>query len=127
MSITLRFPDGSLATILYCCVGNLGLSKELVEIYGGGGGLVIDDYRAIRFAGFPAKDRKQTAEHKGQYELMENFIKAIRGEAELSVTARDGLRATRLAREALRQCNGGLEPVYGDGEPVDGDPGSETE
>ena len=111
MSITLRFPDGSIATILYCCVGNLGLSKELVEIYGGGGGLVIDDYRGIRFAGLPAKDRKQAAEHKGQYELMENFVKAIRGEAELCVTARDGLRATRLAREALRQCNGGEAAV----------------
>ncbi len=103
LSTLLRFPDGSLATIMYCCLGHPGLDKEHIEIFGGGKAIAIDDFRGIRFAGLNAKNQKQTGEHKGQYEILENWINAIRGKAELSVTAAHGLRATRIAQEALRQ------------------------
>jgi predicted dehydrogenase/NADPH:quinone reductase-like Zn-dependent oxidoreductase len=105
VSATLRFPDGSLATIIYCCLGHPAVPKEHIEVFGGGKGIVLDDFRGIRFAGLDEKSVKQTAEHKGQFELLQNWIRAIRGEAELSVTARDGLRATRIAQEVLRRCH----------------------
>ena len=103
LSTMLRFPDGSLATIVYCCLGHPGLDKERIEIFGGGKAIAIDDFRGIRYAGLSAKNQRQIGEHKGQFEILENWIKAIRGEAELSVTAAHGLRATRIAHEALRQ------------------------
>jgi len=111
MSILLRYPDGSLATIIYCSVGHTGLAKEHIEVFGGGNALVIDDFRAIRFAGAGGKDLRQTQEHKGQYELLENWVRAIRGEAELSVTARDGLRATWIAQQAIRNAQNGQAPA----------------
>jgi predicted dehydrogenase len=39
--------------------------------------------------------------------LLDNFLRAVRGETELSVTARHGLRATRIACEALESARGG--------------------
>ena len=105
MSVLLRFQDGSLATVLYCSMGHPALPKEQVEIFGAAEAICIDDYRGIRFGGGGHKDVKQSEEHKGQYELLENWIKAIRGEAELSVSARHGLRATRIAQEAMRKCH----------------------
>lgn len=107
LSVLLRYPDGSLATVLYCAVGAPALPKERIEIYGGGGGIIIDDFRSIEISGLPGKSARQSKIDKGMYGLMENFIRAIRGEAELGVTAEHGLRATRIACEALRQAAGG--------------------
>jgi len=104
LTTLLRFPDGSLATVVYCCLGHPGLDKERIEIFGDGKAIAIDDFRGIRFAGLKAKNQKQTGEHKGQLEILENWIEAIRGEAELGVTAAHGLRATRIAQAALRQA-----------------------
>lgn len=106
LSVQLRFADGSLATVLYTCVGHLDLGKERVEAYRGGGGAALEDYRSLRFAGWPGKAARPGREDKGQYALMENFIGAIRGETALAVTGADGLRATRIALAALRAANG---------------------
>jgi len=105
LTAVLRFPDGSTATVVYCSLGHPGIPKEQVEVFGAGAAVCIDDYRGIRFAGVGEKNARQSNEHKGQYELLENWIKAIRGQAELSVTAQHGLRATWIAQEAMRKCH----------------------
>lgn len=105
LTTILRFADGSTATVVYCTMGHPGVPKEMIEIYGAGATICIDNFQGIRFAGVGKKSYKQAAEHKGQYELLENWIRAIRGEAELSVTAQHGLRATWIAQEALSRCN----------------------
>jgi len=105
LSVQLRFPGGSLATVVYTALGSSKMSKERVEVFAGGGGVVIDDWRGVTFAGLPGKNTSGAAEDKGQLALMRNFIGAIRGEATLEVTAAHGLRATRIAVEALRVAN----------------------
>ncbi|MCC6143483.1 MAG: bi-domain-containing oxidoreductase [Candidatus Hydrogenedentes bacterium] len=107
LSVLLRYPDGSLATVVYCCLGHPGIPKERIELFGGHGGAVLDDFRGVTFAGWPGKAMKPGKEDKGQYGLLENFIQAVRGEAQLDVTAAHGLRATRIAREALADARGG--------------------
>ncbi len=107
LTTLLRFPDGSLATIVYCCVGHPSLAKERIEVFGGNSALTIDDYKGIELAGVPGKSVRGGQQDKGMFGLMENFIQAIRGEATLSVTAQHGLRATRIAREALHNARAG--------------------
>ncbi|HPO15545.1 MAG TPA: bi-domain-containing oxidoreductase [Candidatus Hydrogenedentes bacterium] len=107
LTTLLRFPDGSLATIVYCCVGHPSLAKERIEVFGGNSALTIDDYKGIELAGVPGKSVRGAQQDKGMFGLMENFIQAIRGEAALSVTAQHGLRATRIAREALNNARAG--------------------
>ena len=106
LAVSLRFRDGSHATVVYTSLGHLGLGKERVEAYAGGGGVIIDDFRGVRFAGLPGKDTRGRAEDKGQFALLSHFIAAVRGEAPLSVTAEDGLRATRIALQALGASGG---------------------
>ncbi|HNR32058.1 MAG TPA: bi-domain-containing oxidoreductase [Candidatus Hydrogenedentes bacterium] len=106
LSVLLRFPDGSVATVVYCGVGSEGLPKERIEIYGAGAGIIIDDFRDITCAGAPGRSVKPGRADKGMYGLLENFIRAVRGEAALEVTASDGLRATRIAHEALADARG---------------------
>jgi predicted dehydrogenase/threonine dehydrogenase-like Zn-dependent dehydrogenase len=107
LSVTLRYPDGSLATVYYCCVGSPTLPKERIELYGGNGGIVIDDFHGIEFSGLPGQSVRRKLIDKGMFGLLDNFLRAVRGETELSVTARHGLRATRIACEALESARGG--------------------
>lgn len=106
LSVGLRFPGGSLATVIYTTLGSAAFGKERIEAFAGGGAALLDDFRAVQFTGMPGKALKTTTEDKGQFALMENFICAARGEAELGVTGLDGLIATRTAVEALRAANG---------------------
>ena len=46
-TVTLEFPEGSLATIVYEAGGAPGISKEYVEAHGGGRSGVLDDFRTL--------------------------------------------------------------------------------
>ena len=102
----LRFADGSLATVVYCTTGHPAIPKERIEIFGGTGGIVLDDFRGIQFAGIPGKNLHGRTEDKGQRGILQNFVDAVQGKAALGVTAEDGLRATRIACEALERARG---------------------
>lgn len=106
LAVALRMESGALANILYVTNGNPSLGKERIEANAGGGSLVIDDWKSIRFHGLRGADASASTEDKGQAALMENFIAAIRGEAPLMVTAEDGLWATRIALKALATAQG---------------------
>ncbi len=102
----LRFADGSLATVIYCTTGARAAGKERIEIHGGDGTVLIDDFARTQFFGVPGKSARRGKEDKGLYPCLENFIQAVRGEAPLRVTGHDGLRATRIAFEALAAARG---------------------
>jgi len=112
LSVLLRFPDGSLATVIYTTTGAPGVPKERIEIFGGGGAIVIDDFKSVAVHGMPGRDRRSRREDKGQRALLENFIHALQGKAALDVTAAHGLRATRIAVEALQQVQQAPEPAF---------------
>lgn len=47
-ALTLRYADGSVATISYVAVGSPDLAKERLEVFRGGRAAVIDDFRKVR-------------------------------------------------------------------------------
>lgn len=67
----------------------------------GGAAFVLDDYRSLEVYGLKAKGLRTRTIRKGQAEQLDNFHAALRGGAELGVTARDGLRATWCAEQTL--------------------------
>ena len=91
-------------------VRSLGLAAAstlaLISACGGGGSISIDDFRGVRFDGIPGKTIKTGREDKGAFGLLHNFIRAVRGEEPLAVTAAHGLRATRIALEAVASARG---------------------
>ena len=48
MSVTLRYEEGSVATLLYTALGPSDLGKEYMELYVNGKALVLDDYKSLR-------------------------------------------------------------------------------
>lgn len=106
LSVSMAMENGALATVTYVTNGHPALGKERVEAFAGGGALLIDDWKSIRFHGLRGTDASSGTEDKGQAALLENFVQAVRGEVELKVTAEDGLWATRIALEALARASG---------------------
>jgi hypothetical protein len=99
--VTLEFPDGSVGTIVYAGSGSLDAGKERVEVFAGGATFVLDDYRSLDVFGLQATGTKTRAVEKGQRGQIENLFRALRGEADLAVTAEDGYRATWCAEQAV--------------------------
>ncbi len=71
MSVTLRYEDGSVATLLYTALGAPSLSKEYMELYVDGKVLVLDDYKRLTVHGSGLKGWNSTIQDKGHlHELL---------------------------------------------------------
>ena len=101
LSAVIKFSDGSVGTLIYTSLGNAAIPKERLEVFAGGGVAILDDFRALTLAGLPGKSMKLRAQDKGTRALLANFISAIQGREELSVSAIDGLVATLCGEAAL--------------------------
>jgi predicted dehydrogenase/threonine dehydrogenase-like Zn-dependent dehydrogenase len=98
--VALEFADGSVGTVVYTGGGSPGPGKERVEVFAGGASFVLDDYRSLEVHGLEKEGLKTRTIEKGQKEQLENFRRALRGDAGLGVTAEDGLQATWCAEMA---------------------------
>jgi predicted dehydrogenase/threonine dehydrogenase-like Zn-dependent dehydrogenase len=75
--ISLRFRNGSVCQISYLACGDKLLSKERIEIFGGGQGFIIDDFRlGEHYAGGSRRVIKSPG--KGHQQEVEAFLRCIR-------------------------------------------------
>lgn len=66
-SLNLELANGSLATLAYTSVGDPGLSKERIEVHGGGRSAVIDDFQSVElWTGRKCRREKTSTQDKGQ-------------------------------------------------------------
>lgn len=103
LAVLMRFSRGSLATVFYTGAGSSALEKERIELYGGGGSVVLDDFKSLHCYGLPGKTIRNRHIDKGLGALLTHFIAAVKGEETLSVTGNDGRWATYIAEEALNR------------------------
>ena len=114
-SVLVTFSDGSVATIVYSGQGAGSLSKERIEIFGGGEAVVIDDFIRLERHGSRtrgARDERLRRMDKGHAALLDNFVDAIAGRVPVAASADDGYWATWCAEEAVRRlgASGGHAP-----------------
>lgn len=77
-SITLRFADGSMGTILYLANGDRSFPKERLEVFAAGRILQLDNFRRMRGFGWPGFSQMNLwRQDKGQRELAAAFVKAV--------------------------------------------------
>jgi predicted dehydrogenase len=111
-AVTLRFLNGDLATVVYTGQGNTGLEKERLEVYAGGKAFVIDNFTRLTGYGHRLPSSPTEREDKGFRGHLANFFAAVRGEADLVTTARDGVRVADII-DRLRHGRGATVPVVG--------------
>ncbi len=78
-SITLKYTDGSVASIEYFANGNKELSKEFMEIHFDGKSIILDDYKSLKAYGLKINEIQDETSQKGQYEELEVLCDSIKG------------------------------------------------
>jgi predicted dehydrogenase/threonine dehydrogenase-like Zn-dependent dehydrogenase len=99
-TVTLSFRDGSRGTLVYTGSGSPEAGKERLEAFAGGSSFVLDDFRSLTSFGARKDVFTTKSVDKGQAAQLANFLGALRGEADLGVTAEDGYWATWCAERA---------------------------
>jgi predicted dehydrogenase/threonine dehydrogenase-like Zn-dependent dehydrogenase len=99
--VAIEFADGSTGSLVYTGSGAAELGKERLEVFAGGASFVLDDYRSLEVHGLGKEGTRTRTVEKGQKEQLENFYRALRGEASLGVSSEDGLQATWCAEQAV--------------------------
>jgi predicted dehydrogenase len=105
-SITLRFDDGSMATIHYLANGHKSFPKERLEVFTGGRILQLDNYRKLR--GFGWRNFKKLnlwRQNKGQNACVNAFVRAVTQQGPAPIPFDELMEVSRTAiriAEALR-------------------------
>lgn len=95
LSVTLRFADGSLASIDYVATGDTGFAKERVEVYYAGHVYLIDDFRElVTVKGGRRRRRRLTRQDKGHAAEMRSFVDRVAGESSTVITFADCVAST---------------------------------
>lgn len=97
--VSLRYPDGSVASIAYAVNGPAALAKERLEVVGRGRSATIEDFRSVSLdGGRPRRGRQD----KGFVAQLGAFREAVRRGGADSTWAVDSMRTTLLAAQSLR-------------------------
>lgn len=100
VTVTMRFADGSMATVHYVSGGHRSFPKERIEVIGGGRVLQLDNFRALRGWGWPGKrDIRLWRQDKGQAACASAFLRAIKGLAPAPIPWEELLEVSRLSIE----------------------------
>ena len=106
VAITLRFADGSIATVLYTAMGDSRQGKECLEVFGEGRIARLDDFRNLELsAGGTTRKQRSANQDKGFEQEMRRFLAAVRQGGEMPIPWEQlvgSTRATLAAVESLR-------------------------
>jgi len=76
---TIKYKDGSLATIIYSTIGNPAFPKERIEIFNDGIALSINDFKELIVEGSDVKGVVLETIEKGHFEMLEAYIQFLLG------------------------------------------------
>jgi len=97
VSVTVKYEDGSVATLLYTALGSPDFGKESMELYADGKVLALDDYRSLRVHGSAAKGWTASGQDKGHLEELRAFGKSVRERYARPVDLRSLIETTMVS------------------------------
>jgi predicted dehydrogenase/threonine dehydrogenase-like Zn-dependent dehydrogenase len=100
---TIRYEDGSVASIIYTTIGNESYPKERIEIFVDSGVIAIADFKELIVTGLDGKGEKLKRIEKGQFELINEYGKLLKGESRNIdlPSVEDGVKATICSLKVL--------------------------
>ncbi|MCC7279661.1 MAG: Gfo/Idh/MocA family oxidoreductase, partial [Chromatiaceae bacterium] len=100
VSISLRFADGSLGTILYLANGSKAFPKERLEVFAAGRVLQLDNFRKLTGFGWPGfKKLNLWRQDKGQQACAAAFVQALRSGGPAPIPLGEILEVSRVTIE----------------------------
>ena len=94
---TMRFADGSVASLTYTSMGSGEVPKEHLELHCDGMTIIMRDYLSLDVFGRQAKSFQTKSQEKGQREELEAFAAAVSGRSEWPIQLWEQVQATEIA------------------------------
>jgi predicted dehydrogenase/threonine dehydrogenase-like Zn-dependent dehydrogenase len=105
-SVTMEFPDGSLATVVYDAAGSATIPKEYIEAHVDGTSIVISDFRElVLYEGRKRRRSRRSGRGKGHTEQFRHLGELARGHR--APTAPDPLDTMAVTLAALESVTTG--------------------
>jgi predicted dehydrogenase len=113
VSLTLRFADGSLATVVYTAAGDSRVPKEYLEVFGEGRAAILEDFRTLSLTRDGGTRKLRSAnQDKGFEEETRRFLAAVRTGSPAPIPFEQSLATTRATLAALTSLRSGQpQPV----------------
>jgi len=105
VTATLRYADGSVATLLYTALGASDFGKEYMEVYFDGKVLVLDDYKSLQVHGARVKGWSASVQDKGHLQELQEFASYAVSLSLPTVSIRDLYFTTNIAIACSEQSN----------------------
>ncbi len=106
--ISLTFPNGSLAQVIYLANGDKGLPKERLEVHSGGQSAILEDYRELQLWSGGAKTvtRSVLRQDKGHQAAWKAFVDAVKKGAAPSIPYEQLYTSSLASIQAASQITG---------------------
>jgi predicted dehydrogenase/threonine dehydrogenase-like Zn-dependent dehydrogenase len=104
-SVSLKYPSGSLATLVYVSLGSKEMDRERIEVFAQGSSMVLDDFKELAVYGAGPQRHRLSRAEKGHKEEFAELAKSIRGLPNSLISSEEVFSATELTfqvDEAIR-------------------------
>ncbi len=102
-TITLRFENGSMATIHYFANGSKAFPKERIEVFQSGKTMVLDNFRKVKGYGVSQIGKSSLKQDKGQQACCDAFVASLASGGQPLVPFDEIMEVSRLSVEAWEQ------------------------
>jgi polar amino acid transport system substrate-binding protein len=105
LNISLKFNNGSIASISYFSVGDKRLPKEYLEVFCNGQVAIIDDFKKMTLYGKTKSKSNLTTQNKGQRNELKQFFNALRNGTACPVLFEDSFLTSLATFAVLESIN----------------------
>jgi polar amino acid transport system substrate-binding protein len=105
ISVSLRYPNGSLANLVYVAMGGRSMDRERLEVHGQRSSFVLDDFINLEFFGGSKQSWRLPRQDKGHHAELEQVANKIHGKPTSLISTEEVFNATELTfrvDEAIR-------------------------
>jgi len=109
LSVTLRYPDGSMANLLYVAMGSKEMDRERVEVFGQRSSMVLDDFKELSIYTDGPETVRQPRTDKGHSNELLEVAKLIGGKESTVISTAEVFAATELTFRVDEAVRGKLQ------------------
>jgi predicted dehydrogenase/threonine dehydrogenase-like Zn-dependent dehydrogenase len=105
VSVTLKYPDGSIASLIYTALGGKSMDRERLEVFGQGTSMVIEDFKELKTFGQVPTRTTLKGQEKGHAPEFNELSKLLHGNKSTTISTDEVFAAMELTfrvDEALR-------------------------
>jgi len=96
---TLKYPNGSVASLTYSALGTRSMDRERMEVFAGGHAFVLEDFRALSVYGPGKEEIKLKGQDKGHARELEEIFNTLSSKPSTLITFEEAVEAMKTTFE----------------------------